>query len=40
MAGVQFQKAADAMTENPVQIDFSDAADQLFEAGLRRMEGG
>lgn len=40
MAGAQFQKAADAMMENPMQTDFSEAADQLFEAGLRRMEGG
>jgi hypothetical protein len=37
--GAQFQKAADTMTENPMQTDFSDAADQLFEAGLQRMEG-
>jgi hypothetical protein len=39
MAGAQFQKAADSMMENPLQADFSDAADKLIEAGLRRMEG-
>ena len=39
MAGAQFQKAADSMMENPMQADFSNAADQLIEAGLRRMEG-
>jgi hypothetical protein len=40
MRGAQFQKAADAMTENLMQTDFSDSTDQLFEAGLRRMEDG
>jgi hypothetical protein len=36
--GAQFQKAADAMVENPLQADFSAAADQLLETGLSRLE--
>lgn len=36
VAGAQFQKAADF--DNPLQTDFSSAADQLFETGLKRME--
>jgi hypothetical protein len=36
VAGAQFQKAADF--DHPLRTDFSSAADQLFEAGLRRME--
>jgi hypothetical protein len=39
-AGAQFQKAADAMADKPLQANFSAAANQLFEAGLRRMESG
>jgi hypothetical protein len=35
VAGAQFQKAADF--DNPLQTDFSSAADQLFETGLNRM---
>jgi hypothetical protein len=36
VAGAQFQKAANLA--NPLQADLSSAADQLFEAGLKRME--
>jgi hypothetical protein len=36
VAGAQFQKAADL--QNPLQADFSAAADQLFETGLKRLE--
>jgi hypothetical protein len=36
VAGAQFQKAADF--DNPLRTDFSSAADQLFETGLRQME--
>lgn len=39
-AGAQFQKAADFGSDNPLQADFSAAADQLLETGLRRMENG
>ena len=35
VAGAQFQKAADF--QNPLQADFSAAAEQLFEVGLKRM---
>jgi hypothetical protein len=38
--GAQFQKAADAMVDNPLHADFSAAADQLLETGLERMESG
>ena len=38
VAGAQFQKAADL--QNPLQADFSAAADQLFKTGLKRMESG
>ena len=37
VAGSQFQRAADA-AQSPLQADFSAAADQLFQAGLQRME--
>ena len=37
MAGVQFQKAADAMADNPLQADFTGAADRLLETGLQRL---
>lgn len=36
VAGAQFQKAASL--NNPLQADFSAAADQLFETGLKRLE--
>ncbi len=35
VAGAQFQKAA--ALQNPLQADFSSAADQLFETGLKRL---
>jgi hypothetical protein len=38
IAGAQFQKAADTMNDNPLQTVFSTAADQLFNAGLTRLE--
>jgi hypothetical protein len=38
MAGAQFQKTADAMTDNPLQADFSAAADRFFSIGLERMQ--
>jgi hypothetical protein len=38
VAGAQFQKAADAAPDSPLQADFSAAADQLLETGLQRME--
>jgi hypothetical protein len=38
VAGAQFQKAADAITDSPLHADLTAAADQLFEAGLRRLE--
>jgi hypothetical protein len=38
LAGAQFQKAADAMVDNPLQADFSAAADRLLETGLKRLE--
>jgi hypothetical protein len=40
VAGAQFQKAADFGLNNPLQADFSAAADQLLETGLRQMENG
>lgn len=40
IAGAQFQKAADLAPNNPLQADFSTAANQLFETGLKRMESG
>lgn len=40
VAGVQFQKAADFGSNNPLQADFSAAADQLLETGLQRLENG
>ncbi len=36
-AGALFQKAADAGADNPLQADFSAAADQLFETGMRQL---
>jgi hypothetical protein len=38
VAGAQFQKAADAITDSPLQADLTAAADQLFETGLGRLE--
>jgi hypothetical protein len=38
MAGAQFQRAADAMADNPLQADFTAAADRLLETGLKRLE--
>lgn len=38
MAGAQFQKAADAMGDNPLQADFAAAADRFFSVGLERMQ--
>lgn len=38
MAGAQFQKAADSMVDNPLQGDFSAAADRFFATGLERMQ--
>jgi hypothetical protein len=38
MAGAQFQKTADAMTDNLLQADFSAAADRFFATGLERMQ--
>lgn len=38
VVGVQFQRTADAMTNNPLQADFAAAADQLLETGLKRFE--
>lgn len=37
-AGAQFHKAANAVVDTPLQQDFIDAADQLFEAGIRQIE--
>jgi hypothetical protein len=37
-AGAQFQQAADALADNPLQADFSAAANQLFKTGLSRMK--
>ena len=37
VAGAQFHKAASL--DNPLQADFSAAADQLFATGLERIEG-
>src|SRR5262249_55874872 len=39
VAGAQFQKAADSAPSNPLQAEFSAAADRLFETGLKRIEG-
>jgi hypothetical protein len=36
--GAQFQKAADSMVDNPLQADFSAAADQLLQTGVQRVE--
>jgi hypothetical protein len=38
IAGAQFQKAADLAPNNPLQADFSTAANELFGTGLKRME--
>jgi hypothetical protein len=38
LAGAQFQKAADAMSDNPLRADFSAAADRFFSIGLERMQ--
>jgi hypothetical protein len=38
LAGAQFQRASDAMVDNPLQADFSAAADQLLQTGLNRLE--
>jgi hypothetical protein len=38
LAGAQFQKAADAITDSPLKSDFVAAADQLFETGLQRLD--
>lgn len=38
VAGTDLQRAADAMTNEPLQEIFSAAADQLFETGLRQLE--
>lgn len=38
-AGAQFQKAVDMMSNNPLQSFFASAAEQLFKAGLSRLEG-
>jgi hypothetical protein len=38
-AGAQFQKAADTMSNNPLQSVFASAADQLFKTGLTRLDG-
>jgi hypothetical protein len=40
VAGAQFQMAADAGANGPLQSVFSSAADRLFETGLRQMEAG
>jgi len=37
VAGAEFQKAA--MLDNPLQKHFAAAADQLFEVGLKQLEG-
>jgi hypothetical protein len=36
--GAQFQKTADAMVDNPLQADFSAAADRVLETGLQRLQ--
>lgn len=38
LAGAQFQRAADAMVDNPLQADFTAAADCLLETSLKRLE--
>jgi hypothetical protein len=38
VAGAQFHKAADVAPDSPLHAEFSAAAEQLFEAGLRRLE--
>jgi hypothetical protein len=38
VAGTPFQKAAGLELNNPLQANFSAAADQLFEAGMKRLE--
>ncbi len=38
VAGAQFQKAADALTDSPLHEDFASVANQLFETGLKRLE--
>jgi hypothetical protein len=38
VAGAQFQKAADAMSDNPLQADFAAAADRFLTVGLERMQ--
>jgi hypothetical protein len=38
IAGAQFQKAADWAPNNPLQAEFTAAADQLFETELKRIE--
>lgn len=38
IAGAQFQKAAEAMADNPLQADFAAAADRFFSVGLERMQ--
>jgi len=38
VAGIQFQKAADFELNNPLQANFPAAADQLCEAGMKRLE--
>lgn len=37
-AGAQFHKAASTVADTPLQQDFSAAADQLFETGIKQME--
>jgi hypothetical protein len=38
LAGAQFQRTADAMADNPLQADFTAAAERLLETGLKRLE--
>jgi hypothetical protein len=39
VAGAQFELAAEALSDHPLQGAYSAAADQLFEAGLQQVEG-
>jgi hypothetical protein len=38
LAGAQFQRAANALDEHPLHDGFEAAADQLFAAGLERLQ--
>jgi hypothetical protein len=40
LAGVQFQRAADALGDHPLQGELATAADQLMQTGLERLESG